>query len=230
MKRGRKTVKILRQAVSSCDRVVLATDPDREGEAIAWHVVQACTKELRGKTVQRVCFHAIIPAAVRTALAQPVTLDMALVDAQQARRVVDRLVGYQVSPMLWHGIAGPPGLSAGRVQSVALRLIIERDWEIEHFVPQEYWTLDADLLTAQNAAFRARLFQIEGKKPSLPDQASVQAVITALTGATWKVQRVARVEKPRRPQPPYITSTLQRHACAGRRKKPCKLPSSFMKG
>jgi len=137
MKRGRKTVKILRQAVSSCDRVVLATDPDREGEAIAWHVVQACTKELRGKTVQRVCFHAIIPAAVRTALAQPVTLDMALVDAQQARRVVDRLVGYQVSPMLWHGIAGPPGLSAGRVQSVALRLIIERDWEIEHFVSRK---------------------------------------------------------------------------------------------
>ncbi len=144
-KGARKTLKLLREALAGASTVTLATDPDREGEAIAWHVTQALRKEIQGKSVTRATFHEITPQAVQAALAQTGELDMDLVHAQQARRVLDRLVGYQVSPVLWRAIQGRRGLSAGRVQTVALRLIVERDREIEAFVPQEYWTVDAEL-------------------------------------------------------------------------------------
>jgi DNA topoisomerase-1 len=212
--RARKTLAELRQALVGCDTVLLATDPDREGEAIAWHIAQACRKELAGKQVRRARFHEITPEAVRAAVAEPTTLDMQLVDAQQARRVLDRLVGYQVSPVLWKGIAGPPGLSAGRVQSVALRLVVERDRAIESFVPEEYWTLDAELSKFGEPHFIARLYRIGKAKPELKTQAMAQALIEALAGAEWQVGDVSQARRSRNPYPPYITSTLQRDASA----------------
>jgi DNA topoisomerase-1 len=212
--RARKTLAELRQALEGCDTVLLATDPDREGEAIAWHIAQACRKELDGKQVRRARFHEITPEAVRAAVAAPTSLDMQLVNAQQARRVLDRLVGYQVSPVLWKGIAGPPGLSAGRVQSVALRLVVERDRAIEAFVPEEYWTLDAELSKPGEPHFLARLYRIGKAKPELKTQAAAQAVIEALAGAEWRVGDVTQARRSRNPYPPYITSTLQRDASA----------------
>jgi DNA topoisomerase-1 len=215
--RARKTLAELRQALAGCDSVLLATDPDREGEAIAWHIAQACRQDLAGKQVLRARFHEITPEAVRAAVAQPTPLDMHLVDAQQARRVLDRLVGYQVSPVLWKGIAGPLGLSAGRVQSVALRLVVERDRAIEAFIPEEYWTLDADLSRPGEPSFLARLYRIGTSKldkPELKTQAAAQAVIEALVGADWQVGDVTQARRTRNPYPPYITSTLQRDASA----------------
>jgi len=210
--RARKMLVGLREAISKCDPVVLATDPDREGEAIAWHVAQACKKDLKGKTVLRTRFHEITPKAVKAALAQPESINMNLVDAQQARRVVDRLVGYQVSPVLWKGISGPKGLSAGRVQSVALRLVVERDREIENFNPEEYWSLEAELSKPKEEHFRARLFRIGKKKPELKTEADAQKVFSALEGADWTVVDVAHKKRTRKPYPPYITSSLQRDA------------------
>ena len=210
--RARKTLVGMREAISKCDPVVLATDPDREGEAIAWHVVQACKKDLKGKTVLRARFHEITPNAVKAALAEPESINMNLVDAQQARRVVDRLVGYQVSPVLWKGISGPSGLSAGRVQSVALRLVVERDREIENFNPEEYGSLEAELSKPKEEHFRARLFRIGKKKPELKTEADAQKVISALDGADWTIADVSQKKRTRKPYPPYITSTLQRDA------------------
>lgn len=212
--RARKTLADLRAAIQHADTVLLATDPDREGEAIAWHVTQACRQELAGKRILRARFHEITPEAVQSAVARPTPLDMQLVNAQQARRVLDRLVGYQVSPVLWRGIAGPPGLSAGRVQSVALRLVVERDRAIEAFVPEEYWTLDAELSRPGAEHFRARLFRIGAQKPELKTSADAERVIAALDGADWRVGEVTQTRRQRQPYPPYITSTLQRDASA----------------
>jgi DNA topoisomerase-1 len=154
-KRAGKVLKRLRETVDAASDIYLATDPDREGEAIAWHVLQAA--KIRGKPVHRVTFHEITPQAIKAALASPGSLDMDLVNAQKARRVLDRLVGYQVSPVLWKAIKGRKGLSAGRVQTVALRLVVERDREIESFVPVEYWTLDAEFSKVNDdRRFRAR--------------------------------------------------------------------------
>ena len=212
--RARKTLADLRQALAGCDTVLLATDPDREGEAIAWHLAQACRKEMSGKRVLRARFHEITPEAVRAAVAHPSALDMHLVDAQQARRVLDRLVGYQVSPLLWKGIAGPKGLSAGRVQSVALRLVVERDRLIEAFVPQEFWTLDAELSRPEGPHFLARLVRIGKHKPDLKSEAAAHEVVAALHGADWRVTDVSEARRLRNPYPPYITSSLQRDASA----------------
>ncbi len=208
----RKTLSELREKVAQSDTVLLATDPDREGEAIAWHVTQALRKELKGKRLLRARFHEITPEAVRAAVAAPTQLDMNLVDAQQARRVLDRLVGYQVSPVLWKGIAGPSGLSAGRVQSVALRLVVERDRAIEAFVPEEYWTLEAELSRPDQPHFWARLYRIGKKKPDLRTEAEAQAIVSALEGADWQVGEVRQDKRTRKPFAPYMTSTLQRDA------------------
>jgi len=210
-KGARKTIARLREGAQDAATVILATDPDREGEAIAWHVTQAIKAALKGKSLRRVTFHEITRQAVRAALADPGELDMDLVNAQQARRVLDRLVGYQVSPVLWKAIRGRKGLSAGRVQTVALRLVIERDREIEAFVPQEYWTLDAELskVNDEEHRFRARLFRIGKDKPDLKTEADALTVVEALEGADWRVLKVKKRRKTRRPYPPYTTSTLQ---------------------
>ena len=156
IKEKAKTLAEIKKAAKAADRVLLATDPDREGEAIAWHVAS----QLNGNgNIQRVLFHEITKDAVAEALANPLDIDQRKVDAQQARRVLDRLVGYKASPVLWKSIK--TGLSAGRVQTVALRLIIEREEEIRKFVPQEYWTVAADL-EKEGQAFQARLQKLEG--------------------------------------------------------------------
>ncbi|MCS6842278.1 MAG: type I DNA topoisomerase [Roseiflexus sp.] len=212
-----KIVASLRKSIRQADAVYLATDPDREGEAIAWHITEA-TKIPRDKPVYRVVFTEITPNAVRSAMASPRDIDRRLVDAQQARRVLDRLVGYKLSPLLWEKVRR--GLSAGRVQSVAVRLIVEREREIEAFVPQEYWTIEADLLKqnasdAQRDSFRAILIERAGKKLEkfdigASDQA--QAIIADLEGAAYIVRKVTRRDKRRSPPPPFTTSTLQQEA------------------
>jgi DNA topoisomerase-1 len=216
----RKTLQSLRDGILKADTVILATDPDREGEAIAWHILQACRTQLRGKRVQRVRFHEITPESVRAAMARPETLNMDLVNAQQARRILDRLVGYEISPVLWKGVAGPKGLSAGRVQSVALRLLIDREREIESFVPEEYWTLDAELSSAKQEnndrpappRFRARLWRIGEEKPVLSCAADIEAIVDDLQDASWWVDGLSTKRQVRNPSPPFTTATLQRDA------------------
>ena len=217
---NRKAIATLRKALENADTVILASDPDREGEAIAWHLAETFKKELRGKKVSRAVFHEITPSAVRAGLAATRAVDMALVDAQQARRILDRLVGYKLSPLLWKQIKRPwvrgkkpPALSAGRVQTVALRLVVEKDREFEAFIPEEYWTLDVELVASQST-FKARLVQINGKEPGMLKQQAVKAVMEDLLGAAWQVGKVEQREEKRYPYPPFTTSTLQQAASA----------------
>ncbi|WP_322816450.1 type I DNA topoisomerase [Chloroflexus sp.] len=211
-----KVVSELSQALRNAEAVYLATDPDREGEAIAWHITQAV--KLPKKTpVYRVVFQEITRNAVQQALQQPRQINQSLVEAQQARRVLDRLVGYQLSPLLWDKVKR--GLSAGRVQSVAVRLIVEREREIEQFQPQEYWTIEADLLKEAGVAprdlFRAVLIERDGKKLekfSIENREQAEAIVADLQGAAYAVVRVTRRDKRRSPAPPFTTSTLQQEA------------------
>lgn len=206
-----KFVKELRAAARSAGRLILATDPDREGEAIAWHVAEALK---RGKDAQRVMFNEITERAVREAVANPTRIDLRKVDAQQARRVLDRLVGYKVSPLLWKTVYG--GLSAGRVQSVALRLICEREAAIDAFVPEEYWTVDAKVRREDTVPFRARLVRLKGKKLALKTREEVDRILLDLRAAAadpqYRIVDVKRQEQRRHPAPPFITSTLQQEA------------------
>ncbi len=209
-----KVVKELRESVKAAKSVLLATDPDREGEAIAWHLVEATQPQ--DKLVQRIVFQEITPEAIRDAVKEPREINMKLVEAQQARRVLDRLVGYEISPLLWKNVKR--GLSAGRVQSVALRLIVEREREIKAFVPQEYWSLDAELSKQGQAAnkkvksFTASLSRVKGKKADLSDETTTMAIVNALDGAEFQVADVQTKETQRRPAAPFITSTLQQEA------------------
>ena len=209
-----KVVKDLKASVQGAREIYLATDPDREGEAIAWHLIKAT--EAEDKPLHRVVFNEITPEAVLAAMENPRDIDMDLVDAQQARRILDRLVGYGISPLLWKKVKR--GLSAGRVQSAALRIVVEREREIDAFIPVEYWSLDADLakLTGKEPTardtFRASLHQVHGKKAELSTGQEAHAIVDALEGASWRVGDVVRRETRRRPQAPFITSTLQQEA------------------
>ncbi|MDQ3548325.1 MAG: type I DNA topoisomerase, partial [Chloroflexota bacterium] len=208
-----KTVKELKELVKGATEVILATDPDREGEAIAWHLIQATMPE--GGNVSRVVFNEITPDAVRTAMENPRSIDMDLVDAQQARRVLDRLVGYSISPLLWKKVKR--GLSAGRVQSVALRLVVEREREIQEFVPREYWSLDAELAQQHQQrsklqSFLAGLSRVRGEKADLPNAWVTDEIVRGLDGAQYVVADVQTKETQRRPAAPFITSTLQQEA------------------
>ncbi len=206
-----KTVKDIKDAAQNASEVFLATDPDREGEAIAWHLIEAAG--LRGMPLQRVVFHEITPEAVQEAFKHPRDIDMQLVDAQQARRVVDRLVGYRLSPFLWKKVRR--GLSAGRVQSVAVRLVVEREREIQGFTPQEYWSIDAELAKANvPPAFRAKLAGYFGKKDKLEvtGQAQADTIVADLNRSAYTVQDVKTKVQTRRPAAPFITSTLQQEA------------------
>lgn len=209
----RQVVKELREAAQGAAEVYLATDPDREGEAIAWHLIEAARIEV---PVHRVAFHEITKEAVNEAFSHPRGIDMRLVEAQQARRILDRLVGYKISPLLWRKVRGR--LSAGRVQSVALRLIVEREREIEGFVPQEFWSIEAELAKEETRgqeprdSFRAKLERVRGEKVELGSQDEVQPILEELEGAPYIVERVKRQQRQRRPFPPFITSTLQQDA------------------
>lgn len=208
----RPVVKEVQSLAKEAEAVYLATDPDREGEAIAWHLVQAT--RLDPHKVRRVAFHEITERAVREAFRHPRDIDMRLVEAQQARRILDRLVGYTLSPFLWQKVWRGP-LSAGRVQSAALRLVVEREREIQAFVPQEYWTITAHLRKRpQGASFTARLFSRWGEKERLPlpDQATTQRILEDLKGARYRVAEVRQREVRQKPPPPFITSTLQQEA------------------
>ncbi|MFQ5612177.1 MAG: type I DNA topoisomerase [Anaerolineae bacterium] len=210
----RDVVKELKAAVDAAQEVYLATDPDREGEAIAWHLIEATGIE--PEQARRVVFHEITKDAVAKAFAQPRDIDMKRVDAQQARRILDRLVGYMISPLLWNRVRGRT--SAGRVQSVALRLIVEREREIEDFVPEEYWSIKADLtkqdrsLPPKEREFEAELRRIAGKKIDLKTEADTHQIVADLEKSSYQVSEVKRGERRRNPAAPFITSTLQQEA------------------
>jgi DNA topoisomerase-1 len=222
----REVVRKLKEAAQGADTVYLATDPDREGEAISWHLVQAA--ELGDRPYHRVVFHEVTPEAVRRAFHHPRHIDMRLVEAQQARRVVDRLVGYKVSPLLWKKVRR--GLSAGRVQSAALRMVVNREREIEGFVPREYWTIDARLApagspspeadsftarltgSAQTGARRGASGGGRHKKLEVANAEESARLVSLLEKASYRVAEVKQRVQARRPPPPFTTSTLQQEA------------------
>jgi DNA topoisomerase-1 len=208
--RGR--AKILKELISEAKKsqmVLLASDPDREGEAIAWHLKNAILSKLESLPVQRISFNEVTPVAIKEAVANPRPIDEALVESQKARRVLDRLVGYSLSPLLWKKVKN--GLSAGRVQSVALRLICEREKEVESFIPEEYWSLEADFKIGRST-FTAQLVKWNGVKPELPNEAAAKKIIDDLGGADCVVSDIKEVDKTIKPKPPFITSELQKSA------------------
>ena len=206
----KETLNRLRAVTHGAPAVYLATDPDREGEAIAWHIQQALSLQ----NAQRIEFNEITASAVLRALQNPRAIDMHRVNAQQARRVLDRLVGYQISPLLWRKLrGGRNALSAGRVQSVAVRLIVEREREIRAFVPEEYWKITATLTPkTEHFPFDAELRQKGDAKLELKTEADANAVLNDLQGATYIVESVEKRQRKRTPPPPFITSTLQQEA------------------
>jgi DNA topoisomerase-1 len=207
----KEVVQKIKDAAERASTVYLATDPDREGEAISWHLVQAAGLDQdHGRQLHRVVFHEITPRAIQEAFEHPRDIDSALVDAQQARRVLDRLVGYQISPVLWRKVRR--GLSAGRVQSAAVRMVVDREREILDFVAKEYWTIDAQLAREQ-AEFSARLRGKAGQRTfELSSEEETQAVRAQLSDAAFAVKSVRRRDQHRRPAPPFTTSTLQQEA------------------
>lgn len=201
-------IKDLQKAANQCCDILLATDPDREGEAISWHLSKLLDVNPEDKV--RIAFHEITPPAIREAIKDPEPIDLDRVDAQQARRVLDRLVGYKLSPWLWRQVYR--GLSAGRVQSVATRLICEREEEIRAFVPVEYWTIEAMYKTEKNEPFKAKLTQIDGKDAELHNGEETDAAVKGIEGKEAEVTAVTKSRKQRKTKPPYTTSTMQQDA------------------
>ena len=224
--KARKTINLLKKEAAAADLVILACDPDREGEAIAWHLVQVLglnkikSQKAKSKNYERIVFHEITKPAIEEALKHPRDIDINLVNAQQTRRILDRLVGYQLSPFLWKKIAR--GLSAGRVQSVAVRLICEREKEIANFIPEEYWSIVASLLKiknqdseSKNNEFKAILIKKDGKtldKLAIKNKEEADKIIKDLEKAQYQVSHIEKKEVKRNPLPPFITSTLQQTA------------------
>ncbi len=208
--KSRKRVNELKKLAQKADEIYLATDEDREGEAIAWHLIEI----IDGKDVsfKRIAFHEITKEAIEHALENPRDISVQMVDAQQARRILDRLVGYELSPFLWKKVYR--GLSAGRVQSVAVRLIVEREREIQAFKPQEYWTIDA-LFSKKDAEFPAALHSIDGKKVEklqIENEEQAQAIVKELEGAAYTISDITQKKRQRKPNAPFRTSTLQQEA------------------
>ena len=211
-----RIIKNIKEKARTAPAILIATDPDREGEAIAWHLAS----ELNGKSskIKRVLFTEITPAGIKAGIENLRGVDMNLVDAQQARRIIDRIVGFKVSEFLWSVLFD--GLSAGRVQSVALRLVCERHDEIINFKPKEYWTLDVDLKTKHNETFTAQLYRVKGKKPEITNEDEARKIEQSLENAPFYVSSIERKEIRKRPFPPFITSTLQQEAAARLRFSP----------
>ena len=203
-----KIVSALREAAAKADTVYLAPDPDREGEAIAWHIAEVIRNQ--AKDIKRIQFNEITSRAVKEALEHPRAIDPRLFEAQQARRVLDRLVGYKISPLLWKTVKR--GISAGRVQSVALRLIVEREEERQAFVPEEYWQFKALLSASAPPSFKADLAKIDGKKAVVPNAEAAQALEDAMKDKPFVVESVEEKERSRNPPAPFTTSTLQQTA------------------
>ena len=199
----------LKKEAKNAKKVYLATDPDREGEAIAWHL--AYILGIDTDSVCRVTFNEITKEAVKNAIKNPRTIDLNLTDAQQARRVLDRIVGYKISPVLWKKVKR--GLSAGRVQSVAVRLIVEREEEIEKFVPEEYWNINVKVSDKKTKTkFDAKFIGKDGQKIELHSQEEVDKILSDLEKAKYKVVDIKKGEKKRNPSPPFTTSTMQQEA------------------
>lgn len=211
----RKIIGEIKRLVNNSSAVYLATDPDREGEAISWHLVEAAELNKIKAPIRRVVFHEITKEAVEQAFRRPRSIDMNLVDAQQARRLLDRLVGYKLSPLLWRKVQR--GLSAGRVQSAAVRMIVDREREIENFIPKEYWIIEAELTKrlpeTEGNSFRALLIGLaNGTKLEIANQQEVARIKNELNRASYSVKNVSVKEVARQPAPPFITSTLQQEA------------------
>jgi len=213
-----RIIKNIKDQARTAPIILIATDPDREGEAIAWHLAT----ELNGKSskIKRALFTEITPAGIKRGIENLRGVDMNLVDAQQARRIIDRIVGFKVSQFLWSVLFD--GLSAGRVQSVALRLVCERHDEIIHFQPKEYWTLDVDLKTKNNEVFTSQLHRVKGKKPDLTHEDEVKKIQKNLEDAQFYVGSIEKKEVRKRPFPPFITSTLQQEAALRLRFSPAR--------
>jgi len=206
-----KVIADLRKAAENAPNVYLATDPDREGEAISQHLLDTlATKKSDRAKYRRVMFNEITPKAIKAAFAKAGDVNADLVDAQQARRVLDRLVGYKISPILWNKVRR--GLSAGRVQTVALRLIVEREVQIREFVPQEYWSIHAMVDAGEPPLFEAKLFKHKGEDVEVSDQETADKIVAAVSDAKWEVANVTQKEKRRNPPPPFTTSKLQQAA------------------
>ncbi|WP_347490833.1 type I DNA topoisomerase [Desulfoscipio sp. XC116] len=201
-------IKELKAATKKADRVLLASDPDREGEAIAWHLANVLNIDEQDSC--RIAFNEITKQAVQQAVKHPRPVDRRKVDAQQARRILDRLVGYNLSPLLWRKVK--KGLSAGRVQSVAMRLICDREEEIQAFEPEEYWSLLAKLAKGRTNSLEAKLHKIDGEKADIPNEAHVNEIKNDLQKASFEVAKIIRREKKRQPAPPFITSSMQQEA------------------
>jgi len=205
----KKIVDALKKEAANTDSIFLATDPDREGEAISWHLANLLGKK---KKIYRIAFHEITKTAIEAAINKPGKIDMNMVDAQQTRRVLDRLVGYSISPLLWRKVGR--GLSAGRVQSVAVRLVVDRENEIRVFVPEEYWDIEAELKKkdVENSKFIAKLDKIEDKKIDLKNQSNSVSLVAELEKEKFIVEKIEKKEKRKYASPPFITSKLQQEA------------------
>src|SRR5699024_699998 len=188
-------------------KIYLAADPDREGEAIAWHLAHALNVDENSEC--RVVFNEITKDAIKESLKNPRKIDHDLVDAQQARRILDRLVGYNISPLLWKKVK--KGLSAGRVQSVAVKMIIDRENEIKNFVPEEYWSNEGSFVKEKND-FEGKFYGVEGKKQELKKEEDVKKILNRLTDKQFKIEKVNKRERRRNPAKTFITSTLQQEA------------------
>ncbi|MCJ7804736.1 type I DNA topoisomerase, partial [Patescibacteria group bacterium] len=215
LEKKKEVIKKLKQEAKKATKIFLATDPDREGEAIAWHTAFLIGKDKK-KSLVRITFHEITKKAIEKALAEPGEINLQLVEAQQARRILDRLVGYKLSPLLWRKIRR--GLSAGRVQSVAVRLIVEREKEIEKFIPEEYWEIWTDLrrhvggLKEGVPTFLAKLNKLNGKTLKIENQTQAKEIVEELQKANYEVASVEEKEVSQSPVPPFMTSTLQQRA------------------
>ncbi|MBQ4534621.1 MAG: type I DNA topoisomerase, partial [Ruminococcus sp.] len=209
MKGKEDVIKELKKRARKCDKVYLATDPDREGEAISWHIAQLLKLDMNDNN--RVAFNEITKSGVKKGMSNPHKIDVDLVNAQQARRILDRLVGYELSPFLWKKVKR--GLSAGRVQSVAVKLVVDRENEIRKFVPKEYWSVDAKFIApSSRKIFDASLVTVDGKKPELSVQSEADSVLARLENAVYTVSSVKKRVTKKQPAPPFITSTLQQDA------------------
>ncbi|MBR1442372.1 MAG: type I DNA topoisomerase, partial [Firmicutes bacterium] len=198
----------LRKEVKTADKVYLATDPDREGEAISWHLMYAL--KLDEKKAYRITFNEITKNAVKKSIKEARDIDMALVDAQQARRALDRIVGYKISPLLWKKVK--KGLSAGRVQSVALRLICDRDEDIENFIPDEYWSIDVELKTDKNKKIDAKFYGDLNEKIEIKSEKEVKKILKKIEKGEFVIDDIKKGSRMKNPMPPFTTSTLQQEA------------------
>ena len=202
-------IRDLKQAAKESDAVYLATDPDREGEAISWHLYEVLG--LKPENTKRIVFHEITKNAILHAIETPRDINIDLVNAQQARRILDRIVGYKISPLLWAKVKR--GLSAGRVQSVALRIVCDREAEIDAFIPEEYWSLEASLLPeGEKKPILAKLTDKDGKKIEVTSEAEMNAILEEIKGQSFQVKDIKRGERTKKAPLPFTTSTLQQEA------------------